>query len=141
MQQDQQVCNCIDRLYEAIEPLGVSRTTDLRSNQSHFYMPSTVLRSMGDALLMSIDRCTGFYTLYTRYNKNYKMLAATDDTDICPGIKRGRPCTVFDIDINLFYTILYALRLELNQAEIFFEQEKIRQAGRDLVGVTNGLVV
>lgn len=141
MKQDQQVCNCIDHLYKAIEPLGVTRTTELRSNQTHFYMPSTVLRSMDDALLMSIDMSTGFYTLYTRYNKNFMMLASTDDTDICPGIKRGRPCTVFDIDINMFYTILHALRHELNQFEIFFEQEKIRQAGRNLVGVTNGLVI
>lgn len=141
MKQDQQVCNCIDHLYEAIKPLGVTRTTELRTNQSHFYMPSTVLNSGGSDLVMSIDMGTGLYTLYTRYNKTFRMLAATDDTDICPGIKRGMPCTVFDIDINLLYTILYALRLELNQAEIFFEQEKIRHAGRDLLGVTNGLVV
>lgn len=141
MKQDQQVCNCIDHIYEAIEPLGVTRTTGQRSNQVHFYMPSTVLGSMDCALLMSIDMDTGLYTLYTRYHKDFKMLAATDDTDICPGIRRGLPCTVFDIDINLLYTMLHTLRNELDQAEIFFEQEKIRKAGHDLVGVTNGLVV
>lgn len=141
MQQDQQVCNCADHIYEAIKKLGITRTTDMRSNQIHFYMRSAALRSMDDALLMSIDMSNGFYTLYTRYNKSFMLLAATNDTDICPGIKSGRPCTVFNIDIGLLYTILYTLRHELDQAEIWFAQEKIRKAKLDLVCTVKGFVI